>query len=114
MRLRRRFAGVVGLVAMVLALAVICPCAPPMSAATSADPHACCAGKAGFNVARAAPSCCSENGEDGQPAVPSVSLALVAGWGTLDAVTIAAPAPPALPASVDFSPPSAAPLILRV
>lgn len=98
---------------MVLTVLALCPCTPAMATPASEGAHACCAGKAGLNVAPAAPSCCWEDAQDTQPADPPVSVALVAGWATFDAVTVAAPAPPALPAASDFSPPSAAPLILR-
>lgn len=99
---------------MVLAVLAVCPCPAVLATPASDGTHDCCAGKAGLNVAPAAPSCCWEDAQDTQPAVPAASVALVAGWATFDAVMVEAPAPPALPSAIDFGPPSAAPLILRI
>ena len=108
-----RFAGVAGLLAMIMAILAVCPCPPVIGAPRSENGHGCCAG-AGLTVTPAASSCCSDDAVDPRLAVTSVSVPLVAGWATLDAVIAALPAPSFRPAAIRPAARPAPPPILRV
>lgn len=99
---------------MIMAVLAVCPCPPLIASPPSENAHGCCAGKAGLTVAPAASSCCFEEARDPRLAVRSVSVPLVAGWATLDAVIVALPAPSFRPAAITPAARPAPPPILRV
>jgi hypothetical protein len=110
---RSRLASIAGVLAMVVAVLAVCPC-PAMARGRSEDPHRCCTGKDGLNVAPAPPNCCLDEASDPQLADARVTPAPVAGGAALHAMVSAAPLLPVIPHLTATVRLFAAPPILRI
>jgi len=89
---RSRLASVAGMLAMILAFLVLCPCAPdPAVASAVGNDHACCGGQPGLSAPAA--SCCASEDAEAQPAASAAGATIISpAWVSFDAVPVTASA----------------------